>query len=375
MPSSRKINCEICEQTICIKYYETHINSFHTINSNEFTIEDMKKILSLANKYKYKEKEQIFNIIKEVLNDEIIEFKKIINSNDLIMDDFYIEQFKKKIDKEKKIFLNIYDFFQKYKIPIDENINISNKKSFKDYIIELRKNKYKKKKICILCCKYYRDVKWHIFYLHKQNTVINCIFLNNLMINNDSKKNIFLICDLLKYCDKYYEKISQSNLISDILNYIKTDKINFQVKTNEDIYKLIISIRELTVFDNRKKMKNEKLKNNSFIYNNEIEHNLSTDLILNNDNEKNKDINLLLNKFENNKNQIIQNLQFLGKKREESLNNENKTKNNISFKNNINENKIKNSSNQSTDEKPYSFSQKVNDIIKDKINKFLKKKI
>ena len=335
----------------------------------------MKKILSLANKYKYKEKEQIFNIIKEVLNDEIIEFKKIINSNDLIMDDFYIEQFKKKIDKEKKIFLNIYDFFQKYKIPIDENINISNKKSFKDYIIELRKNKYKKKKICILCCKYYRDVKWHIFYLHKQNTVINCIFLNNLMINNDSKKNIFLICDLLKYCDKYYEKISQSNLISDILNYIKTDKINFQVKTNEDVYKLIISIRELTVFDNRKKMKNEKLKNNSFIYNNEIEHNLSTVLILNNDNEKNKDINLLLNKFENNKNQIIQNLQFLGKKREESLNNENKTKNNISFKNNINENKIKNSSNQSTDEEPYSFSQKVNDIIKDKINKFLKKKI
>ena len=291
------------------------------------------------------------------------------------MDDFYIEQFKKKIDKEKKIFLNIYDFFQKYKIPIDENINISNKKSFKDYIIELRKNKYKKKKICILCCKYYRDVKWHIFYLHKQNTVINCIFLNNLMINNDSKKNIFLICDLLKYCDKYYEKISQSNLISDILNYIKTDKINFQVKTNEDVYKLIISIRELTVFDNRKKMKNEKLKNNSFIYNNEIEKNLSTDLILNNDNGKNKDINLLLNKFENNKNQIIQNLQFLGKKREESLNNENKTKNNISFKNNINENKIKNSSNQSTDEEPYSFSQKVNDIIKDKINKFLKKKI
>ena len=122
-------------------------------------------------------------------------------------------------------------------------------------------------------------------------------------------------------------------------------------------------------------MKNEKLKNNSFIYNNEIEHNLSTDLILNNDNGKNKDINLLLNKFENNKNQIIQNLQFLGKKREESLNNENKTKNNISFKNNINENKVKNSSNQSTDEKPYSFSQKVNDIIKDKINKFLKKKI
>ena len=118
--------------------------------------------------------------------------------------------------------------------------------------------------------------------------LINCMFLNNLMINNDSKKNIFLICDLLKYCDKYYEKISQSNLISDILNYIKTDKINFQVKTNEDIYKLIISIRELTVFDNRKKMKNEKLKNNSFIYNNEIEHNLSTDLILNNDNEKNK---------------------------------------------------------------------------------------
>ena len=169
-----------------------------------------------------------------------------------------------------------------------------------------------------------------------------------------------MICDLLKYCDKYYEKISQSNLISDILNYIKTDKINFQVKTNEDVYKLIISIRELTVFDNRKKMKNEKLKNNSFIYNNEIEHNLSTDLILNNDNEKNKEINLLLNKFENNKNQIIQNLQFLGKKREESLNNENK---------------IKNSSNQSTDEEPYSFSQKVNDIIKDKINKFLKKKI
>ena len=122
-------------------------------------------------------------------------------------------------------------------------------------------------------------------------------------------------------------------------------------------------------------MKNEKLKNNSFIYNNEIEHNLSTDLILNNDNEKNKDINLLLNKFENNKNQIIQNLQFLGKKREESLNNKNKTKNNISFKNNINENKIKNSSNQSTDEEPYSFSQKVNDIIKNKINKFLKKKI
>ena len=159
----------------------------------------------------------------------------------------------------------------------------------------------------------------------------NCIFLNNLIINNDSKKNIFVICDLLKYCDKYYEKISQSNLISDILNYIKTDKINFQVKTNEDIYKLIISIRELTVFDNRKKMKNEKLKNNSFIYNNEIEHNLSTDLILNNDNEKNKDINLLLNKFENNKNQIIQNLQFLGKKREESLNNENKTKNKIIF--------------------------------------------
>ena len=203
----------------------------------------------------------------------------------------------------------------------------------------------------------------------------NCIFLNNLIINNDSKKNIFVICDLLKYCYKYYEKISQSNLISDILNYIKTDKINFQVKTNEDVYKLIISIRELTVFDNRKKMKNEKLKNNSFIYNNEIEHNLSTDLILNNDNEKNKDINLLLNKFENNKNQIIQNLQFLGKKREESLNNENKTKNNISFKNNINENKIKNSSNQSTDEEPYSFSQKVNDIIKNKINKFLKKKI
>ena len=122
-------------------------------------------------------------------------------------------------------------------------------------------------------------------------------------------------------------------------------------------------------------MKNEKLKNNSFIYNNEIEHNLSTDLILNNDNEKNKDINLLLNKFENNKNQIIQNLQFLGKKREESLNNENKTKINISFKNNINENKVKNSSNQSTDEEPYSVSQKVNDIIKDKINKFLKKKI
>ena len=45
------------------------------------------------------------------------------------------------------------------------------------------------------------------------------------------------------------------------------------------------------------------------------------------------------------------------------------------LKNNINENKIKNSSNQSTDEEPYSFSQKVNDIIKDKINKFLKKKI
>ena len=38
------------------------------------------------------------------------------------MDDFYIEQFKKKIEKEKKIFLNIYYFFQKYKIPIDENI-------------------------------------------------------------------------------------------------------------------------------------------------------------------------------------------------------------------------------------------------------------
>ena len=105
-------------------------------------------------------------------------------------------------------------------------------------------------------------------------------------------------------------------------------------------------------------MKNEKLKNNSFIYNNEIEHNLSTDLILNNDNGKNKDINLLLNKFENNKNQIIQNLQFLGKKREESLNNENKTKINISFKNNINENKVKNSSNQSTDEEPYSVSQR-----------------
>ena len=96
--------------------------------------------------------------------------------------------------------------------------------------------------------------------------LINCMFLNNLMINNDSKKNIFLICDLLKYCDKNYEKISQSNLISDILNYIKTHKINFQVKTNEDVYKLIISIRELTIFDNRKKMKNEKLKNNSFIY-------------------------------------------------------------------------------------------------------------
>ena len=62
--------------------------------------------------------------------------------------------------------------------------------------------------------------------------LINCMFLNNLMINNDSKKNIFLICDLLKYCDKNYEKISQSNLISDILNYIKTHKINFQVKTN-----------------------------------------------------------------------------------------------------------------------------------------------
>ena len=70
--------------------------------------------------------------------------------------------------------------------------------------------------------------------------LIICMFLNNLMINNDSKKNIFLICDLLKYCDKYYEKISQSNLISDILNYIKTDKINFQVKTNEDLKTIFI---------------------------------------------------------------------------------------------------------------------------------------
>ena len=289
------------------------------------------------------------------------------------MDDFYIEQFKKKIEKDKKIFYNIYNFIEKYKIPINENINISNKKSFIDYVTELRKNKYKKKKICILCCKYYKDVKWHIFYLHKHNKVINCIFLNNLMINNDSKKNIFFICDLLKYCDKYYEKISQSDLVSDILNYIKTDKINIQVKTNEDVYNLIISIRELTVFDNRKKIKNEKLKNNSFIYNNEIENNKCTDLILYNDNEKNKDINILSNKFENDKNQIIQNLQFLGKKREDSLINENQIKINTSYKNNINENKVKNSSNQSTDEELYSISQKVNEIIKDKINKFLKK--
>lgn len=370
MSTLKKINCEICQQKICLKYYESHINTYHTINTNEFTIEDMKMILSLAQKYKYKEKETIFKVIKEVLNNELVEFKKNINSHELIMADFYIEQFKLKNEKEYQIFQNIYNFFLKYKIPINENINISNEKSFMDYIVELRKNKFNKKKICILCCKYYSDVKWHIFYLHKTNKIINCLSLNSVMINNDSKKNIFFICDLLKYCDKYYAKISQSNLISDILTYIKTDKINFQVKTNEDVYNLIISIRELTVFDNRKKIRIEKLKNNSFIYNNDIENDICSDLKLYNDNEKNENKNLLHNTHENEKN-----IQFLGQKREEPSNNLTQIKMDTSCKDNKNENKVKNSSNQSTDEEPCSINQKINDIIKEKINKFLKKNV
>ena len=46
-----------------------------------------------------------------------------------------------------------------------------------------------------------------------------------------------------------------------------------------------------------------------------------------------------------------------------------------SCKDNKNENKVKNSSNQSTDEEPCSINQKINDIIKEKINKFLKKNV
>ena len=251
--------CEICHQDCQIKHKKNHYN-----NSDEFTISDMNNIFNLAKKLNLNNKNIIFEKIRQVLQQELNEFKnELLSKYNLIMIDFYEKQYLQKIEKEFFFVQNYYNYLSNQSNQNKvENDKITIKSTFEEFIKEIRRKKKYKKKICLHCYIYFPNLKYHNFYINKDKKIFGCKYIANNLLNSNKENILNYITDLVKYNESYYLNTPILEIKEKIKEKIDEKKLSFEINSKEDVYNLLENVKKLFILDARFKKSNSDSSEN-----------------------------------------------------------------------------------------------------------------
>ncbi len=243
--------CEICHQNCHIRHKKNHYN-----NSDEFTISDMNNIFNLAKKLNINNKNIIFEKIRQVLQQELNEFKnELISKYNLIMVDFYEKQFLQKIEKEFFFVQNYYNYLSNQNKLENEKTTTINS-TFEEFIKETREKKKYKKKICLHCNIYFPNIKNHNFYINKDKKIFGCKYVIHNLLNTNKENLLNYITDLVKYNESSYLNTPILEIKEKIKQKFDENKLSFEINNNNDAYNLIENIKKLFILDARFKKSN-----------------------------------------------------------------------------------------------------------------------
>ena len=243
--------CEICHQNCHIRHKKNHYN-----NSDEFTISDMNNIFNLAKKLNINNKNIIFEKIRQVLQQELNEFKnELISKYNLIMVDFYEKQFLQKIEKEFFFVQNYYNYLSNQNKLENEKTTTINS-TFEEFIKETREKKKYKKKICLHCNIYFPNIKNHNFYINKDKKIFGCKYVIHNLLNTNKENLLNYITDLVKYNESSYLNTPILEIKEKIKQKFDENKLSFEINNNNDAFNLIENIKKLFILDARFKKSN-----------------------------------------------------------------------------------------------------------------------
>ena len=249
--------CEICHQNCHIRHKKNHYN-----NSDEFTISDMNNIFNLAKKLNINNKNIIFEKIRQVLQQELNEFKnELISKYNLIMVDFYEKQFLQKIEKEFFFVQNYYNYLSNQNKLENENTTTINS-TFEEFIKETREKKKYKKKICLHCNIYFPNIKNHNFYINKDKKIFGCKYVIHNLLNTNKENLLNYITDLVKYNESSYLNTPILEIKEKIKQKFDENKLSFEINNNNEAYNLIENIKKLFILDARFKKSNSDNSDN-----------------------------------------------------------------------------------------------------------------
>lgn len=273
--------CEICHQYCQIKHKKNHYN-----NSDEFTISDMNYIFKIAKKLNINNKNIIFEKIRQVLQQELNEFKnELISKYNLLMVDFYEKQYLQKIEKEFFFVQNYYNYLsnQTNQIKI-ENEKIKINLTFEQFIKEIREKKKYKKKICLHCNIYYPNIKNHNFYINKEKKIFGCKYIINNLLNSNKEMILNYITDLVKYNESYYLNTSILDLKEKIKEKINENQLSLEINNKKDLFNLLDNVKKLFILDARfKKTNNDDNYDNGNIESDLLSNNVDSNIDINED--------------------------------------------------------------------------------------------
>ena len=249
--------CEICHQNCHIRHKKNHYN-----NSDEFTISDMNNIFNLAKKLNINNKNIIFEKIRQVLQQELNEFKnELISKYNLIMVDFYEKQFLQKIEKEFFFVQNYYNYLSNQNKLENEKTTTINS-TFEEFIKETREKKKYKKKICLHCNIYFPNIKNHNFYINKDKKIFGCKYVIHNLLNTNKENLLNYITDLVKYNESSYLNTPILEIKEKIKQKFDENKLSFEINNNNDAFNLIENIKKLFILDARFKKSNSDNSDN-----------------------------------------------------------------------------------------------------------------
>lgn len=249
--------CEICHQNCHIRHKKNHYN-----NSDEFTISDMNNIFNLAKKLNINNKNIIFEKIRQVLQQELNEFKnELISKYNLIMVDFYEKQFLQKIEKEFFFVQNYYNYLSNQNKLENEKTTTINS-TFEEFIKETREKKKYKKKICLHCNIYFPNIKNHNFYINKDKKIFGCKYVIHNLLNTNKENLLNYITDLVKYNESSYLNTPILEIKEKIKQKFDENKLSFEINNNNEAYNLIENIKKLFILDARFKKSNSDNSDN-----------------------------------------------------------------------------------------------------------------
>ncbi len=249
--------CEICHQNCHIRHKKNHYN-----NSDEFTISDMNNIFNLAKKLNINNKNIIFEKIRQVLQQELNEFKnELISKYNLIMVDFYEKKFLQKIEKEFFFVQNYYNYLSNQNKLENEKTTTINS-TFEEFIKETREKKKYKKKICLHCNIYFPNIKNHNFYINKDKKIFGCKYVIHNLLNTNKENLLNYITDLVKYNESSYLNTPILEIKEKIKQKFDENKLSFEINNNNDAYNLIENIKKLFILDARFKKSNSDNSDN-----------------------------------------------------------------------------------------------------------------